>query len=201
MELLNFGPKKLGFGCMRLPMSEGTVGGEGVVDTRQVCAMVDAFLEQGFCYFDTAHGYIAQKSEPTVRQCLVERHPRDRYLLTDKLSGTFFQTEEEIRPFFESQLEITGAGTLGQELTNPGFSTAGHPDEHPVFHLGPHLGHNGVLDALRDCLTGELLRGLGRLGHQHGEAVGAGNAPRLRLQQESGPGGVVNEVKHCLQPG
>lgn len=110
MELLNFGPKKLGFGCMRLPMSEGTVGGEGVVDTRQVCAMVDAFLEQGFCYFDTAHGYIAQKSEPTVRQCLVERHPRDRYLLTDKLSGTFFQTEEEIRPFFESQLEITGAG-------------------------------------------------------------------------------------------
>ena len=97
MELLNFGPKKLGFGCMRLPMSEGTVGGEGVVDTRQVCAMVDAFLEQGFCYFDTAHGYIAQKSEPTVRQCLVERHPRDRYLLTDKLSGTFFQTEEEIR--------------------------------------------------------------------------------------------------------
>ena len=29
MELLNFGPKKLGFGCMRLPMSEGTVGGEG----------------------------------------------------------------------------------------------------------------------------------------------------------------------------
>lgn len=36
MELLNFGPKKLGFGCMRLPMSEGTVGGEGVVDTRQV---------------------------------------------------------------------------------------------------------------------------------------------------------------------
>lgn len=110
MELLNFGPKKLGFGCMRLPMSEGTVGGEGVVDTRQVCAMVDAFLEQGFCYFDTAHGYIAQKSEPTVRQCLVERHPRDRYLLNDKLSGTFFQTEEEIRPFFESQLEITGAG-------------------------------------------------------------------------------------------
>lgn len=72
--------------------------------------MVDAFLAQGFCYFDTAHGYIAGHSEPTLRQCLVERYPRDRYLLTDKLSGTFFQTEAEIRPFFESQLEITGAG-------------------------------------------------------------------------------------------
>lgn len=110
MELLNFGSKKLGFGFMRLPMTEGSVGGEGVVDTRQVCAMIDAFLEQGFCYFDTAHGYIAGKSEPTLRQCLVERYPRDRYLLTDKLSGTFFETEADIRPLFESQLEITGAG-------------------------------------------------------------------------------------------
>lgn len=110
MESLNFGSKKLGFGCMRLPMTTGTVGGEGTVDTQQVCEMVDAFLAQGFCYFDTAHGYIAGHSEPTLRQCLVERYPRDRYLLTDKLSGTFFQTEAEIRPFFESQLEITGAG-------------------------------------------------------------------------------------------
>lgn len=110
MELLNFGPKKLGFGCMRLPMSEGTVGGRGRCGHPAGLRYGRCLLEQGFCYFDTAHGYIAQKSEPTVRQCLVERHPRDRYLLTDKLSGTFFQTEEEIRPFFESQLEITGAG-------------------------------------------------------------------------------------------
>lgn len=110
MESLNFGSKKLGFGCMRLPMITGTVGGEGTVDTQQVCEMVDTFLAQGFCYFDTAHGYIAGHSEPTLRQCLVERYPRDRYLLTDKLSGTYFQTEAEIRPFFESQLEITGAG-------------------------------------------------------------------------------------------
>ena len=88
MELLNFGPKKLGFGCMRLPMSEGTVGGEGVVDTRQVCAMVDAFLEQGFCYFDTAHGYIAQKSEPTVRQCLVRFKNPMAALASDSVSTT-----------------------------------------------------------------------------------------------------------------
>ena len=37
MESLNFGSKKLGFGCMRLPMTAGTVGGEGTVDTQQVC--------------------------------------------------------------------------------------------------------------------------------------------------------------------
>ena len=44
--------KNFGFGCMRLPMS----GDE--VDKVQMCQMVDAFLEAGFNYFDTAHGYL-----------------------------------------------------------------------------------------------------------------------------------------------
>ena len=47
--------KKLGFGCMRLPMLNGEV------DTTQTCAMVDAFLNAGFNYFDTAHGYLNGK--------------------------------------------------------------------------------------------------------------------------------------------
>ena len=48
--------KNFGFGCMRFPM----IGEE--VDEKQVCQMVDYFLEQGFNYFDTAHGYISGKS-------------------------------------------------------------------------------------------------------------------------------------------
>ena len=40
--------KNFGFGCMRLPMN----GSE--VDTEETCRMVDAFLEAGFNYFDTA---------------------------------------------------------------------------------------------------------------------------------------------------
>ena len=42
--------KNFGFGCMRLPMKGGRV------DNKQCCQMVDYFLEQGFNYFDTAHG-------------------------------------------------------------------------------------------------------------------------------------------------
>lgn len=112
MESLNFGSKKLGFGCMRLPMTTGTVGGEGTVDTQQVCEMVDAFLAQGFCYFDTAHGYIAGHSEPTLRQCLVERYPRDRYLLTDKLSGTFFKRKQRSAPFLKASWRLQGPAIL-----------------------------------------------------------------------------------------
>ena len=33
---------------------------------------------------------------------------RNRYILTDKLTGSFFNSEEEIRPLFGSQLEATG---------------------------------------------------------------------------------------------
>ncbi len=94
--------KKFGFGCMRLPMN----GGE--VDTAETCRMVDAFLAAGFCYFDTAHGYIQGKSETALKECLTSRYPRDQYILTNKLTGNFFKTEADIRPLFESQLAACG---------------------------------------------------------------------------------------------
>ena len=94
--------KNFGFGCMRFPM----IGEE--VDEKQVCQMVDYFLEQGFNYFDTARGYISGKSELAIKNCLTSRHPRESYILTDKLTGNFFEKEEDIRPLFESQLKRCG---------------------------------------------------------------------------------------------
>lgn len=94
--------KKFGFGCMRLPK----VGEE--IDIPQFCQMVDRFLEAGFTYFDTAHGYHGGKSETSIKEALTSRHPRDSYLLTNKLTATFFNSEEEIRPFFQNQLEWCG---------------------------------------------------------------------------------------------
>lgn len=99
----NFGIKgKLGFGCMRLPRK-----GKAVLN-EEFIKMVDYFMENGFNYFDTAHGYVNKLSEPAVRQCLTSRYPRESFLLTDKLSDEFFKTNEDIRPFFESQLELCG---------------------------------------------------------------------------------------------
>ena len=94
--------KNFGFGLMRLPMC-----GEEV-DTEQTSKMVDAFLAAGFNYFDTAHNYIGGRSEKAVKTCLSSRYPREAFLLADKLSPSNFETEEEIRPLFASQLEITG---------------------------------------------------------------------------------------------
>ena len=94
--------KNFGFGCMRLPM----VGDK--VDIPQTTKMVDAFLARGFNYFDTAHGYIGGQSETALKECLTSRHPRESYILTNKLSGNFFQTSEEIRPLVQTQLDACG---------------------------------------------------------------------------------------------
>lgn len=94
--------KNFGFGCMRLPMKDGEV------DKDEMCRMVDTFLENGFNYFDTAHGYLGGKSETALRDCLTSRYPRDRYSLTNKLTNFFFKKQEDIRPFFESQLAACG---------------------------------------------------------------------------------------------
>ena len=94
--------RNFGFGCMRLPMKDNEV------DTAEFNRMIDTFIEAGFNYFDTAHGYIDGKSEKAIRECLTSRYSRDSYLLANKLSEWFFKTEEEVRPLFEQQLEICG---------------------------------------------------------------------------------------------
>lgn len=94
--------KNFGFGCMRLPMKDSDV------DVAEMNRMVDTFLENGFNYFDTAHGYVDGKSETALRECLTSRYPRDRYILTNKLTDFYFKKQEDIRPFFESQLKACG---------------------------------------------------------------------------------------------
>ena len=96
--------KNFGFGCMRLPMIENGKA----VDIEQTKKMVDTFIEQGFNYFDTAHGYLEGKSELALKECLTSRYKREEYILTDKLTMTYFNKQEDIRPFFESQLEACG---------------------------------------------------------------------------------------------
>lgn len=95
--------RKLGFGCMRLPLL-----GNGEVDTVLFAKMVDKFIAEGFNYFDTAHGYVRGKSETALRECLTSRYPREKYILTDKLSTHHFNSQEEIRPLFESELAACG---------------------------------------------------------------------------------------------
>lgn len=100
--------KKLGFGLMRLPSLDAEDPSK--IDLEQTCQMVDAFMERGFTYFDTAWMYCGFKSEEAAKYALVERHPRDSYTLATKLHAGFLNSKEDRDRIFQEQLRKTGAG-------------------------------------------------------------------------------------------
>ncbi len=98
--------KKLGFGTMRLPLVNPEDKAD--IDIRQVCRMVDLFLERGFTYFDTAYMYHLYASETAVRKALVERHLRESFVLADKLPLSHLKEKEDMARIFDEQLVKCG---------------------------------------------------------------------------------------------
>ena len=98
--------KKLGFGTMRLPMTNP----EDLksIDLEQFKRMADMYMERGFCYFDTAYPYHEGYSEEAVRQCVVERYPRDSFLLADKMPIVQVKAAADYERFFAEQLRRCG---------------------------------------------------------------------------------------------
>ena len=97
---------KLGFGLMRLPKLP-----DGKNDVEETSRMVDAFLEAGGTYFDTAFVYDNGDSEEVIKKALVERYPRESYTLATKLCAWLqCHDEESAKQQFYTSLERTGAG-------------------------------------------------------------------------------------------
>lgn len=98
---------KLGFGLMRLPkLADGKS-----IDVEQTSRMVDAFIEAGGTYFDTAYVYDDGRSEEAIREALVKRYPRDKFTLCTKLNAWMqCHDEESAKQQFFTSLERTQAG-------------------------------------------------------------------------------------------
>ena len=117
---------KLGFGFMRLPEVEGP-DGQKAIDIERVKGMVDAFMEAGFTYFDTARGYHGGRSEAALKAALVDRYPRESFQIATKLPAWLAKDADHARAMFDKSLRETGAGyfdyyllhNLGGELTAP----------------------------------------------------------------------------------
>ncbi|MBQ1262860.1 MAG: aldo/keto reductase [Oscillospiraceae bacterium] len=94
--------KKLGFGLMRLP----TINDEWHnIDMEKSREMIDAFMKEGFCYFDTAYVYHAGNSEKAFGELVAKRYPRESYLLTSKMPIFKIKTVDEYEKIFAEQLE------------------------------------------------------------------------------------------------
>ena len=94
---------KLGFGLMRLPKLD-----DGTIDVEQVKQMVDLFMAAGGMYFDTSRAY--GDSEAATRQALVERYPRESFILATKNPAWRRSNAADARADFDISLEQTGAG-------------------------------------------------------------------------------------------
>ncbi len=99
--------KKLGFGLMRLPTTDGN---PEHIDIGQVCKMVDVFLEGGCTYFDTSYVYHNGMSESAIRRALVERYPRDSFCLASKLPTFAITQESQVEAIFNDSRAKAGVG-------------------------------------------------------------------------------------------
>ncbi len=120
--------KKLGFGMMRLPLLD--VNDESSVDFESVNEMVDLFMDRGFNFFDTAYPYHMGNSEVAFRKAVSERYPRESYVIADKLPLFSINSEDQLEPIFNEQLERTGVDYFDYYLLHnvSGFSETGFLD-------------------------------------------------------------------------
>lgn len=92
----------LGFGTMRLPVDEN----KQIIQPR-VQEMVDAAIAGGINYFDTAYPYHDGKSEEAIGQAL-KKHPRQDFMLVDKLPIWEIEKPEDMERIFNLQLQRAG---------------------------------------------------------------------------------------------
>ncbi len=97
---------QLGFGMMRLPLKDEN--DQTSIDIEQVNKMVDAYMDAGFNYFDTAFVYHEGVGEPTFKKSVVDRYPRDSFKIATKLPLFVITEESQLEPIFEQQLENCG---------------------------------------------------------------------------------------------
>ena len=92
--------KKLGFGLMRLPRTDGKI------DIEKSKVLADMFLSNGYTYFDTAYAYAG--SEEAFREFVVERYPRDSYTVASKMAGWSLRDDFGPADMFNTSLQRAG---------------------------------------------------------------------------------------------
>lgn len=137
--------KKLGFGCMRLPLVDGK--DDKNILLSEVSQMVDLFLSRGYRYFDTAYPYHGGKGEEAVRKALVERHKRDEFLLADKLPVWLMDKASDMERIFHEQQERTGCERFDYYLVHSiDKENLKKIEEYDAFSFCDKLREKGLID-------------------------------------------------------
>lgn len=98
LEKLNIEVSLLGFGCMRLPVTE-----TGEIDEPEAERMLDKAIASGVNYIDTAYPYHDGKSEPFVGKVL-KKYERSSLFLATKLPLWAVNALEDVDRLFQEQI-------------------------------------------------------------------------------------------------
>lgn len=123
---------KMGFGCMRLPLlDESDVAS---IDIELFKQMVDAFMEAGNTYFDTAFVYHNGASETALREALVKRYPRESFTLATKCLAWAMPDAESAKNCLDVSLERLGTDYVDYYLLhNVGGKRTAKFDEYGMW--------------------------------------------------------------------
>ncbi len=154
---------KLGFGAMRLPLTDPD--DVTAIDIESVKTMVDEFIARGGTYVDTAFVYHNGASETALRETLVERYPREAFTLATKCLAWACASKEEAQACLPTSLERLGVDYIDYYLLhNLGGARTAKFDEYDMWNyvakakadgLIRHVGfsmHDGA-DVLDELLT------------------------------------------------
>ena len=123
---------KLGFGCMRLPLLDPA--DQQSIDLAQLEQMVDAFLEGGGTYFDTAFVYHEGESEVALGKALVTRYPRESFTIATKCLAWALPNKEAAQECLDVSLKRLGTDYVDYYLLhNVGGKRTAKFDEYGMW--------------------------------------------------------------------
>lgn len=159
---------QLGMGAMRLPTKSrfgghrtgngaaAVITGGSVIDTERAQRVIDAAVDAGVNYFDTAYIYHKGKSESFLGKALAKR-PRESYFLATKF---FIAADPRYKSVFKKQLSRLGTDYVDfylmhsvVDLTRKSYGASGaieyfqqQKEAGRIHHLGfsSHMGPEGL---------------------------------------------------------
>ena len=106
----------LGFGCMRLPIKNGSQSAadrfdpKKFIDEERAIQLIHYAKAQGINYFDTAYPYHSGRSEPLLGKAL--QGQREEVLVATKLPAWMVKGAEDFDKFLNEQLQRLGASYI-----------------------------------------------------------------------------------------
>lgn len=93
---------ELGFGIMRLPLEDGEV------NLKKAEEIIDEYMKGEFCYFDLHPAYMLGKAQNILHELVVERYPRDSYLIANKMPYYDIKCWRDYETLFSRELCACG---------------------------------------------------------------------------------------------